>query len=71
MGKIGRAAAHVRFFRKYPIHCVNLTFFDVEAGNERAVIHLAMEEWEQHTCIKFRPSNSTDRDKLVFQNGIG
>ena len=52
-------------------HIMSTIFFYVLAGNERAVIHLAMEEWEQHTCIKFRPSNSTDQDKLVFQNGIG
>jgi len=41
------------------------------AGRERAIIHLAMQEWEQYTCVKFRPSNSSDVNKLVFQNGIG
>jgi len=47
---------------------VVICFLNVDS--EKRVIYLAMSEWENHTCIRFKP-RTTEMDYITFIPGAG
>ncbi|KAK7485497.1 hypothetical protein BaRGS_00023307, partial [Batillaria attramentaria] len=40
-------------------------------GYDVDIIRSAMAQWETQTCVRFRPATSMDRNRLVFEGGMG
>lgn len=43
----------------------------VFGASDTAKIKSAMADWQRYTCIRFRPANSNDDNKIHFDNGKG
>ena len=41
------------------------------AQHEIALIHDAMQQWMELTCIMFRPATAMDYNYVIFQDGLG
>ena len=51
-------------------HSNSIVICFLYADSEKRVIYLAMSEWENHTCIRFKP-RTTEMNYVTFIPGAG
>ncbi|XP_041349045.1 zinc metalloproteinase nas-1-like [Gigantopelta aegis] len=71
-GKRMKRKALKKMSKRWPNGTIPFEIIDGAFGQQDIlVINQAMLEWEHHTCLKFRRSRESDRDRLVIQTGAG
>lgn len=51
-------------------HSNSIVICFLYVDSEKRIIYLAMSEWENHTCIRFKP-RTTEMDYVTFIPGAG
>ena len=52
-------------------YCLMISYIFLYADSEKRNIFLAMYEWENHTCVRFKPRSTEEKHYVAFVPGVG